>query len=71
MIILYIYIMLHAKFHHNRTIEFCRRRFLKIFTIYGHSGHLDHVTSTIYINCLFPLLKEAPPKVWLWLAMQL
>ena len=31
--------MLHTKFHGNR------RRFLKIFTIYGHGGHLDHVTS--------------------------
>ena len=31
--------MLHTKFHGNR------RGFLKIFTIYGHGGHFDHVTS--------------------------
>ena len=28
------------------------RRFLKVFTIYGHGGHLGHVTCTIYINFL-------------------
>ena len=27
-----------------------KKLFLKIFTIYGHGGHLGHVTSTIYIN---------------------
>ena len=26
------------------------KRFLKGFTIYGHDGHLDHVTWTIYTN---------------------
>ena len=30
------------------------RRFFKIFTIYGHGGHLGHVTSTIYINFCSP-----------------
>ena len=32
--------MLHTKFRGNR-----RRRFLNVFTIYGHGGHLGHVTS--------------------------
>ena len=27
------------------TIRFRRRRFLNIFTIYGHGGHLGHVTT--------------------------
>ena len=26
------------------------KRFLKVFTIYGHGGHLGHVTWTIYTN---------------------
>ena len=39
--------MLHAKFQ-----EFWRRRSLKVFTIYGHGGHLGHVTCAIYINFL-------------------
>ena len=27
--------------------RFWRRRFLKVFTIYGHSGHVGHVTRTV------------------------
>ena len=37
--------MLHAKFKGNRTAgsgDFCR-----VFNIYGHGGHLGHVTSII------------------------
>ena len=30
-----------------RHSEFWRRRFLKVFTIYGHGGHLDQRTVTI------------------------
>ena len=29
---------------------FWRRRFFKVFAIYGHGGHLGHVTWTKYIN---------------------
>ena len=39
--------MLHAKFQDHR---FVRRIFLKVLTIYGRGGHLDHVTWTIYTN---------------------
>ena len=28
-----------------------------VFTIYGHGGHLGHVTLTIYINFLSPFLR--------------
>ena len=28
--------------------------FLKVFAIYGHGGHLGHVTFTIYINFRSP-----------------
>ena len=28
--------------------------FLRFLTIYGHGGHLGHVTWTIYINLRFP-----------------
>ena len=44
--------MLHAKFQDNRTFLFWRRRFLKVFTIYGHGSHLGHVTCASYINFL-------------------
>ena len=40
--------MLHAKFQDHRTSG-SGEEFLKVFTIYGHGGHLGHVTWTIYI----------------------
>ena len=36
--------MLRAKSQDNRTYGSVGRRFLKVFTIYGHGGHLGHVT---------------------------
>ena len=41
--------MLHTMFQDQRTSGFCKR-FIKVFTIYGHGGHLRHVTWPIYIN---------------------
>ena len=41
--------MMHAKFQDHRTSG-SKEEFLKVFTIYGHGGHLGHVTQTIYIN---------------------
>ena len=43
--------MLHAKFQNHRTSG-TGKGDLKVFTIYGHGGHLGHVTCTIYINFL-------------------
>ena len=42
--------MIHAKFQDHRTSGSGEEVFLKVFTIYGHGGHLGHVTLTIYIN---------------------
>ena len=36
--------ILHTKFHGNQPAG-SREDFLKVFTIYGHGGHLGHVTS--------------------------
>ena len=36
--------MLHTKFHGNRPAGSGEEYFLKVFTIYGHGGHLGHVT---------------------------
>ena len=41
--------MLHTKFHENPSIGSGEEDF-KVFTVYGHGGHLGHVTLTIYIN---------------------
>ena len=48
--------ILHAKFQDHRTSGSGEEDFLRVFTIYGHSGHLGHVTWTIYIDfrSLFP-----------------
>ena len=46
--------MLHAKFQDHRTSGSEEEDFLKVFTIYGHGGHIGHVTWTIYINFYSP-----------------
>ena len=42
--------ILHAKFQDHRIWFWRKRRVLKVFIIYGHGGHLGHLTWTIYIN---------------------
>ena len=37
--------MLHTKFHGNWPAGSGEEDFLRVFTIYGHGGHLGHVTS--------------------------
>ena len=37
--------MLHTKFCGDRPAGSGEEDFLKVFTIYGHGGHLGHVTS--------------------------
>ena len=47
--------LLNAMFHDHRTISSVGedfKRFLVLFTIQGHGGHLGRVTWTIYINFL-------------------
>ena len=34
----------HAKFQEYRTSDFGEEDFIEVFTIYGHGGHLGHVT---------------------------
>ena len=47
--------MLHAMFQDHRTSGSGEEDFLSFFfTIYGHGGHLGHVTWTIYINFRSP-----------------
>ena len=37
--------MLHTKLRGNRPTGSGEEDFLRVFTIYGHGGHLGHVTS--------------------------
>ena len=43
---------------------------LKVFTIYGHGGHLGHVTWTIYINFRSPFPRRLHMKFGIdWLSV--
>ena len=48
--------MLYAKFQDRRPLGSGKEDFLKVFTIYGHGGHLGHVTCIIYIHFRSPFL---------------
>ena len=45
--------MLHTKFHGNQPASSGEEDFLRVFTIYGHGGHLGHVTSIISSDFYF------------------
>ena len=36
--------MLHTKFCENRPASSGEEEFFKVFALYGHGGHLGHVT---------------------------
>ena len=45
--------MLHTKFRGNRPSGSGEEDFLRVFTIYGHGGHLGHVTSIMSSDFYF------------------
>ena len=45
--------MLHTKFLGNRPAGSGEEDFLRVFTIYGHGGHLGHVTSIMSSDFYF------------------
>ena len=54
--------MLHTKFRGNQPAGSEEEDFLGVFTIYGHGGHLGHVTSIILINFHFHELESLHTK---------
>ena len=52
--------MPHTKFRGKSACRF-GRRFLKVFTIYGHGDHLGHLTSIMSSDFHF-LVPESFPK---------
>ena len=48
--------MLHAKFQDHRTFGSGEES----FTIYGHCGHIGHVTETIFTNLCPLFLRDYP-----------
>ena len=43
-----------AKIQDHRTSGSGEEDFLKVFTIYGHGGHLGHMTWTAFIHTFVP-----------------
>ena len=54
--------MLHTKFRENQTAGSRGEDFRRVFTIYGHAGHLGHVTSIILIDFSFHATKGLHTK---------
>ena len=48
--------MLHTKFRGNRPAGYGEKDFWRVFTIYGHGGHLGHVTSIMSSDFHFEFL---------------
>ena len=53
--------MLHTKFRGNRPAG-SGEDFLRVFTIYGHGGHLSHVTSIMSSGFHFLVLESFHTK---------
>ena len=54
--------MQHTKFSGNRPAGSGEEYFLRVFTIYGHGSHLDHVTSIILTNFHFHVPRSLHTK---------
>ena len=54
--------MLHTKFRGNRSAGSGEETFLRVFTIYGYGGHLDHVTSIMLSDFHFLVLESYHKK---------
>ena len=54
--------MLQTKFRGNRSAGSGKEDFLRVFIIYGHGGHLGHVTSIILLYCHFHVPKSLHTK---------
>ena len=54
--------MLNTKFRGNRPAGSAEEDFWRVLTIYGHGGHLCHVTSIISANFHFHVPKSFGKK---------
>ena len=50
--------MLHIELCENRPSGSAEENFSRVFTIYGHGGHLGHVTQMPRTNFRFPYPKR-------------
>ena len=54
--------MLHAKFQGNQPAGSGEKDFWRVFTIYGHGGHLGHMTSIMSSDFHFLVLESFHTK---------
>ena len=54
--------MLQTNFRGNQTAGSGEEDFLRVFTIYGHGGHLGHVTSIMSSDFYFLVLESFHTK---------
>ena len=54
--------MLHTKFCGNRPAGSGEKNFWRVLTIYGHGGHLGHVTSIMSSDFHFLVLESFHTK---------
>ena len=54
--------MLHTKSQGHRPPGSGEEDFKRVFTIYGHGGHLGHVTRTFWTNFRSPILRSLHMK---------
>ena len=59
--------MLHTKFQGHWSIASGEVRFFKVFTIYGHGGHVGHVNSHLY-KFSFPFSLKLSYELWFQIA---
>ena len=55
--------MLHFKSQGHWPFGSREKKYLRVFTIYGHGGHLGHVTSTTGINFWLTFHKESSYEI--------
>ena len=56
--------MLYTKFHGNQPASSGEEDFYRVFTIYGHGGHLCHVTSIMSSDFHFLVPLSFHKKNW-------
>ena len=55
--------MLHTKFHGNQPAGSGEEDFKRVFIIYGHGGHLGHVTSIMSSDFYFLVPESVHKKI--------
>ena len=60
--------MLHTKFQGHRSTASGEEDFIKVFTIYGHGGHVGHMTQLIFYIFSFLFSFKLSYELWFQIA---